>query len=83
MQFHFLVGTDDKNGAAGDGHTAHTKFGVDHAELVGKLSGGIGDDGIVEGAEAVVALDVLDPTEMILNAVARKGNYLHKQLCMS
>ena len=83
LQFHFLVRTEDKHGAAGDGHSAHTKLGIDHAELVGELSGGISDDGIVEGAEAVVALDILDPTKMILNAVARKGNYLLNKLGMS
>ena len=83
LQFHFFVGAEYENSAAGDGHTAHTKLGIDHAELVGELSGGISDDGIVEGAEAVVALDILDPTKMILNAVARKGNYLLNKLGMS
>ncbi len=83
LQFHFLVRAEDKHGAAGDGHAAHTELGVDHAELVGELSGGISDDRIVEGAEAVVALDILDPTKMILNAVARKRNYLLNKLGMS
>lgn len=37
------------------------KLGIDHAELVGELSGRIGDDRVIEGAEAVVALHVFNP----------------------
>ena len=83
LQFHFFVGAKYENSAAGHGHATQAELRIDHAEKVGELSRGISDDGIVEGAEAVVALDILDPTKMILNAVARKGNYLLNKLGMS
>jgi hypothetical protein len=79
LQFHFFVGTKDEDSAARHGHTAHAKLGVDHAEMVRQLSSGVGDDGVVEGAAAVVALDVLDPAEMVLHTVAGQGDNLLDQ----
>ena len=78
-QLKFLVGTEDKDGTAGYGHATHADLGIDHTKLVGKLSAGIGNDGIIEAAEPVVALDVLDPSKVILNTVAREGNNLLEQ----
>ena len=76
LQFHFFVGAKYENSAAGHGHATQAELRIDHAEKVGELSRGISDDGIVEGAESIVALHVLNPAKMISNAVARQRNDL-------
>ena len=78
LQFHFFVGTEDENSAASHGHATHAKLGVDHAEMVCKLSCGVGDDWKVEGAAAVIALHVFNPAKMIFDTVTRQGNNLIK-----
>jgi hypothetical protein len=76
LQFHFFVGAKYENSAAGHGHATQAELRIDHAEKVGELSRGISDDGIVEGAESIVTLHVLNPAKMISNAVARQRNDL-------
>ena len=78
MQLHLLVRAEDENGTAGNRHAAHAELGIDHAKLVGQLPAGIRNDGIIEGAEPVETLDVLNPAKVILNAIAREGNDLLK-----
>ena len=76
LQFHFFVGAKYENSAAGHGHATQAELRIDHAEKVGELSRGISDDGIVEGAESIVTLHVLNPAKMISNAVARQRDDL-------
>jgi hypothetical protein len=76
LQFHFFVGAEYENSAAGHGHATHAELRIDHAEKVRELPRGISDDGIVEGAESIVTLHVLNPAKMISNAVARQRDDL-------
>jgi hypothetical protein len=76
LQLHLLVRAEDENGTAGNRHAAHAELGINHAKLIGKLPCRIGDDWIIEGAKSVVALHVLYPAKMILNAVTRQGDDL-------
>ena len=49
---------------------------VQHSVLLGDLSGGVGDDGVGEVGQPVVALDVIDPAVVVLHRVAAEGDHL-------
>ena len=42
--------------------------------------GGVGDDGVSEVSEPVVALDVVDPAVVVLHRVAAEGDHLDSSL---
>ena len=77
-ELELLVGPDDEDGPAGEREPGGVLLvRVDHAVGDGDLAGGVGHDGEGHPAELLPLLDVLDPSHVALNAVARQGDQLH------
>ena len=52
----------------------------DHSQHTQAPPGGVGDDGVGEVSEPVVALDVVDPAVMVLHRVAAECDHLDASL---